>query len=181
MEFVLHLDRIPESGLDVVEAVPFDEVRELVSDQWLGFESPLDVTLRIERHGDAVSAMGRVRGRVVGACSRCAADVVCVLDEHFAAIFTGADDNDVKLGDGVSGAAAGGHEWYPIQGEAIDLTELFRDALTFGLPDYPRCAEGQCDPDVERYLVHEGDEEHKGAVDPRLAKLIELRERLKNS
>lgn len=180
MDFVLHLDRIPESGLDVVEAVPFDEVRSLVSDQWLGFEAPLAVTLRIERHGDAVSAMGRLQARIVGACSRCAADVVHVLDEHFAAIFTGADDNDVKLGDGVSGAAIGGHEWYPIQGDTIDLSEPFRDALALGLPDYPRCPEGTCDPEVERFLVREGDEEPK-TVDPRLAKLVELRERLKNS
>ena len=181
MDLVLSLDRIPDSGLDLVEDVPFAEVRDLVPEQWTGFDVPLCVTVRVERHGEAVSAMGRLVGRVQGLCSRCAAQVVQPIDEHFAAIFTAAESTDVKLGDGVSGAGQGGHEWYPIQGDAVDLSEPFRDALAFGLPDYPRCPEGQCDPGVERFLVSDDEEAPSKAVDPRLAKLVELRERMKDS
>jgi len=180
MDLVVSLDRIPESGLDLAEAVPFDEVRALLPEQWTGFEAPLQVTVRVERHGEAVSAEGRLRGRVLGLCSRCAAEVGHVIDERFAALFTAEDSTDVKLGDGVSGAALGGHEWYPVTGETVDLTEPFRDALAFSLPDYPRCPEGQCDPGVERFLVDDADERSPETVDPRLAKLIELRERMKD-
>jgi uncharacterized metal-binding protein YceD (DUF177 family) len=178
MDLVVALDRIPESGLDLAEAVPFAEVRELLSEQWTGFDGALQVTVRVERHGDAVSAMGRLQGRVLGLCSRCAAEVGQPLDERFAALFTAEDSTDVKLGDGVSGASAGG-EWYPLHGDAVDLTEPFRDALAFGLPDYPRCPEGQCDPGVERFLVRDDEEGRSETVDPRLAKLVELRERMK--
>jgi uncharacterized metal-binding protein YceD (DUF177 family) len=180
MDFVLSLERIPESGLDLTEAVSFDEVRELLPEQWTGLEAPLDLTLRIEHHGEAISLVGHLRGRLVGLCSRCAADVSHTLDERFAALFTAEDDNDVKLGDGFSGAEVGVHEWYPLRSGAVDLSEPFRDALALGVPDYPRCPEGHCDPAVERFLVQDEDERTK-EVDPRLAKLIELRERMKDS
>lgn len=180
--WVVPLDHIKEAGLDLSTALPFDAIRGALPDAWTSAEAPLGFTARLERHGDGVFARGRVQGRLLGTCSRCGADLTLDLDEGFAAAFTADEGHDLRFGDGLPGGGDGPLEWYAVREDAVDLEEPLRDALGLGLPDYPRCAEGACDPDVASFLLSEG-EPSVGAsptkgVDPRLAKLAELKDRL---
>ena len=184
-EWIVPLDHIKESGLDLSTSLPFDTIQGILPDAWTGAQGPVAFSVRLERHGDGVFAAARVHGRLLGSCGRCGADLEMDLDERYSVAYAPDEEHDLRFGDGLPGGGKGRIEWYPLREDALDLEEPLRDALGLGVTDYPRCAEGACDPDVARYLVSgdEGGEGHreKKGVDPRLAKLAEWKDKLSKS
>jgi len=177
MDWVLALDRIPESGLDIEARVPYSELKDLVTEQWRPLDDALELSLHLERHGKGVSGQWRLSAHLSFACSRCAEECEFELEREFAVAWAPEGTNEVAFGEGLEVDPELPPEWYPLEGEAIDLQLPFRDELAMALPEYPRCSEeckGLCPTCGKNW--NEGPctcQAHP--VDPRLGKLLDLK------
>ena len=173
MEFLVDIDRIPTKGLSLEGEISFEDLRPLLSEQWVGFDGTLSLTILIEVRGDGVFARGEFRATALAACSRCAADVAFDLHNTFVAAYAPEGKKDVQFEDGVLFDISKPPVWYPLPADKIDLLEPFEEALVFALPNYPRC---QDDCEIpEKWRAPDPDAE-SNTIDPRFQKLLEIRE-----
>ena len=148
---------------DVRRALRFDEPLHVGSTE-VPTGGEVDVDLLLESIAGGISASGHVRAGWTGECRRCLEEVHGTLEVLVAETFT----DVVQEG-----------ETYPIEGDAIDLSELARDAVLLDLPPAPLCREDCAGPVPERFEVTvEVDEEEppEPPRDPRWAALDVLRE-----
>jgi uncharacterized protein len=116
-------------------------------------ELPLEVDVVLERVPDGIVVQGSVEGSWRAQCSICLDDVESDFSISVRELF------EV---DPVEG------ETYPLEGEALDLGQLVRDAVVLELPLAPTCGDGDCRrDDVPRDVVVQ-------EPDPRWRALSEL-------
>jgi len=133
--------------------------------------------------GNDVIVTGRAETTLVVACSRCLEDVKVKVATELAVVMgeppEDVDPNadDVELADDDLG-----REY--LKGDEIELDDIVRDHLLLELPMQPRCAPPGCPEWVNSYLTSAEDaaaaaEKAKPAIDPRLAPLAGLKDKLK--
>jgi uncharacterized protein len=149
------LARRPGARQRIVAAGPLADVA-LSSARMTGDDVTAAVT--IESQGETVTVTGTARGRWVGECRRC--------------LETTGGDLEVQLSEVFEPHAVEG-ETYPLDGDALDLEPLLRDAFALALPLAPLCDEACAGPDPEAHPVGTGDAEP--AADPRWSALDSLR------
>jgi uncharacterized metal-binding protein YceD (DUF177 family) len=89
---------------------------------------------RLSRHGETVSAEGRLRARVTQSCVASGEPVEAAIDEEFRVDFrppAGRPDEEVELGEGELDVI-----FY--EGGSIDLGEAVAQSLALALDPYPR-------------------------------------------
>jgi DUF177 domain-containing protein len=149
------LARRPGAQQRIVAAGPLADVA-LSSARMTGDD--VTVAVPIESQGETVTVTGTARGRWVGECRRC--------------LETTGGDLEVQLSEVFEPHAVEG-ETYPLDGDALDLEPLLREAFALALPLAPLCDEACAGPDPEAHPVGTGDAEP--AADPRWSALDSLR------
>ena len=113
---------------------------------------PVTVDLRLDRISEGIVARGSVTAIWQADCSRCLTELSRPVSVHVDELFETDPVPD---------------ETYPIEGHAIDLDQLIRDAILLELPLAPHCEP----PCTVAGLTDADDDE---APDPRWAALSEL-------
>lgn len=181
MDPIVRIDHIPGRGLDIDEVLTSEAVADVLPEGWTCADPGLALSLRVERHGDGILARGRLSGRLDGACSRCAMDLSIPLEAVLVCAFANQDSGNLHFEDGMTFSGGEEPDWYPIDGETIDLGVAVGEQIVLAMPDYPRCRE-DCKGVCVSCGVNFNDtscscEEER--VDPRLRKLVEIRAKLK--
>ncbi len=133
MSVIVRIEDIPAEGLDVSVTLPGGA---------LGPEGVLPSgsirgEFHIARHGAQVLARGRVRGRVLVACSRCLSEAEALVDEAVSVEF-----RPLEEGGGGEHELAGGEldvEFY--RDGAIDMREFLTGQVRLALPMKPLCSD----------------------------------------
>jgi uncharacterized protein len=134
---VTELLRHPGTRREIHREVELEELRVSRSVVHAGALCAIDVTVEA-MVGEAISVHGVVAVDWTGECRRCLESVPGRLNAEVTEIF------EVHPTEG---------ETYPIEGEAIDLEPLVRDAILLSLPISPLCREDCLGPDPEAYPV----------------------------
>lgn len=176
---VINVRRIPDEGLVVEGEVPEGLWNE--RDDGIQLAGALRVSLRCNRSGDRVQVSGRVAGKARMQCARCLEPVEVGVDAVVEGLyFPGKPplaDESVSIGD--EGADEIYVGWY--DPPELDLLEEVRQVAVVSLPYRALCSEdcrGLC-PGCGANLNFEECTCGGGPPDPRLAKLAELRGKLK--
>lgn len=130
----------------------------------------VELTLSFESVQEGVWVHGTVKAEAVGACSRCLDEVRLDVEPAVEGLFVYPD----AMGDDDDEDAA---DVFEIDGDAIDLEELTRDAVVTSLPFIPLCAPGcpgLCDQCGARLADNPG--HAHDMIDPRWSALEGLTE-----
>ena len=155
---------------DRIDCCPGDEERAAIADR-LGLISldRFEAHVALDRDGEQVTAMGRVKARANQACVATGLPVPADIDEAFALAFVpaptgGSAEEEIELGEDDLDTIF--HD-----GARIELGDALTDTLALALDPYPR------HPDAEAQLKRAGilSEEEAGPF----AKLASLKDQLK--
>ena len=131
---------------------------------------PMDIELRLESVMEGVLASGTERGAATGACVRCLEDVEHQIDVEFQELFAypDRDAHHREVGDTED-------DQLVLDGDALDLEPVLRDAVVPTLPFQPVCREdcpGLC-VECGQPLADDPTHQHE-ILDPRWAALQSL-------
>ncbi|MGI9579124.1 MAG: YceD family protein [Microthrixaceae bacterium] len=139
---------------------------------------PAEVDVQLETVPDGVRVTGKVSFDWVGSCRRCLEVARGSATSEFEELFVDDPESWVATDDSEA------EEVHPIDAGWIDLTEVVRDGVLLGLPLAPLCRPDCDGPDPAKFPVGsgepqltdaDGDEEDDPPIDPRWAKLSEIR------
>lgn len=117
----------------------------------------IELDLVTEAVADGLIVEGRIGAPWEGECRRCLEAVEGTVTVAVRELFAEAGDPD---------------ETYAIDGDAIDLEPMVRDALMLNLPQLPLCREDCAGPAPDRYPARPASDDPR--IDPRWAGLAEL-------
>ncbi len=141
------------------------------------------LSLRLYQSGPDIIVSGTASAHLVVSCSRCLEDIDLPVQAELSIVMSeppeGMDPNaeiDVESEDL-------GREYF--QGDELIFDDIVRDQLLLELPMQPRCTDPPCPEWVKQYLTTAEEAEQleqkaKEKVDPRLAALQELSDKLKD-
>jgi uncharacterized protein len=155
---VSELRRRPGNRRRVERLVPLDGLAISTASVVAGEEGRLDVTL--ESLTDGVTATGSVRFRWEGPCRRCLEPTGGTIDAPIREVFADRPE---------------GGDVLAVEGDAVDLGPVVRDAVVLALPMAPLCRDDCPGPDPEHFPVVAAEESAEAPADPRWAALSELR------
>jgi len=115
-------------------------------------DASLDIHTEIEKSGRFIGIDSSVNGYVVVSCDRCLSDLKIPVQTEIRL--------SVKFGDGDGSADEGDREivMVPHDNAELDMSQIIYDYVCISVPVQKVHPEGECDPDVVRYLsFEEGD------------------------
>ena len=149
------LDSIGPEGKSLDLPLPAERVAAELAQVDAGYTpaGPIDMSGRLDLAGRALRFVGRLDGRVTGACRRCLEATEVTVDAPFELTLHAATDTRARpgrqgkdreeLGEGERAGSFGLDEADEdvYQGEELDLWPLLREQLLLALPDYLLCRE----------------------------------------
>lgn len=163
---VTELVRHPGTRLDVQRVVPAADLGELVvGASQIEPTTDVVVDLVLEAQPGTVVASGAVDTRWRGECRRCLEPVDGAVHAQLREVF----------GDGTEGEPEDG-DFYPLEGDQVDLEPLVRDAVLLNLPVAPLCGADCRGPVPDAFVdaAEDGSAAGERPPDPRWAALDDL-------
>ena len=120
------------------EGIELDLSEALASDSVLRPAGPVDVHLRIERHGSEVSVHGEIHGRVILQCCRCLKDFQ---REHSLGVDLHYHPSEEIEVEEVYEIPAEEADIGFYRDDELDITQLLREQMILSLPMKPLCTE----------------------------------------
>lgn len=138
--------------------------------------SPVDFDLRLEAVMEGVLVTGTATAALEGECVRCLEPVSDEIEARFQELYVYDDQGHTRRGSNT--AEEGDDETSRLEDDLLDLEPLLRDAVVLALPFQPLCEDdcpGLC-PECGARLADDPDHTHDAPVDPRWARLAELKQ-----
>lgn len=187
-EFVLRVLDLDAGGKEITFPVRTAWVREVLAGSDLradekGPEGSFE--MRADRTGRDILLTGRLRGSIVADCVRCLEDARIGVDTQVATLYSPAasgkhEKKKAETAEADVDPDEPDHEVF--SGEEIVLDDLVRQSLILEVPMQPLCDEA-CEgieiPEHVRPPADFGREEGAPDVDPRLAPLMKLAQKVK--
>ena len=133
----------------------------------------IELDLRLEAVMEGVLVSGSVRGRAVGECVRCLAEVVEDIDVDLQELYVYPERAQVAAEDGDDE-----EDVRELEGDLIDLEPALRDTVVPALPFRPVCSDdcpGLCPQCGVRLADPENAEHTHEVIDPRWAELDRMK------
>ena len=131
-------------------------------------ESPVELDLRLEAVMEGVLVTGTAHASLVGECARCLEPLTDEMTVDLQELYV-YEDHALPGEDDEVGT---------LKDDLVDLEPLLRDAVVLALPFQPLCQDdcpGLC-PECGARLADDPDHTHDAPVDPRWARLAELKQ-----
>ncbi|MFC5179145.1 YceD family protein [Nocardioides taihuensis] len=138
--------------------------------------APVELDLRLEAVMEGVLVTGTATAALEGECVRCLEPVSDEIEARFQELYVYDDQGHTHHGR--DKAEEGDDETSRLEDDLLDLEPLLRDAVVLALPFQPLCRDdcpGLC-PECGARLADDPDHTHDAAVDPRWARLAELKQ-----
>jgi uncharacterized protein len=138
--------------------------------------APVELDLRLEAVMEGVLVTGTATAALEGECVRCLEPVSDEVEARFQELYVYDDQGHHRHGSDT--AAEGDDETSRLEDDLLDLEPLLRDAVVLALPFQPLCTDdcpGLC-PECGARLADDPDHTHDAPVDPRWARLAELKQ-----
>jgi len=156
----VNVDRIPEEGLLLRASEASDRfpaLKDVDMEGDIGFESPIEVEIRLRWVSRFVAATGKLRTMVRLSCSRCLGSFIKGLSLPFEATYSeeapalesSGEEIDIEL-------TAESIDLFRFHGREIDLLEAIQEQVLLALPLRPLCREDcrglcpQCGADLNQ-------------------------------
>lgn len=170
----LNVHEIPEAGITLDGTLPAEWAAESLLDAYRA-ESPLTLTLEVERMGENVLVRGKAEVALAYECSRTLQPAQMVLKAPFAELFVEGEKHHHNLAEhDISSDDLEDEPWL-IENGKIDLEALVREALVLAQDPYPLAPgvarDGADDAPAETPLWSSG----AGEVDPRWERLKNIK------
>ena len=137
---------------------------------WIS-KADLSVTLEVEKKERLMDLMFHIEGDLISACDRCGEDTTISLDLDDLLVVKFAHETDLTDDEVV---------FIDDQEHHIEVSQFIYEFIMVGLPGRIVHPEGECDPEVEKYLEEaeeEGTEDEKNNdIDPRWEALKKLKQ-----
>jgi uncharacterized protein len=187
---------IDTAGLTVDAELPVPWLDEELRDAHATARAPGRVAVRLSRSGKDIVVRGRVRAAITVPCARCLDPAAIDVDTELSLLLQpvssvspadhGHKAADKKAADKKAADKEEEHEFSAgeadldtYDGETVALGDFVREAILLEVPNFPLCSEG-CPGIRPAAEPTPGDaSEPAGHLDPRLAPLAALREKLK--
>ena len=138
--------------------------------------APVELDLRLEAVMEGVLVTGTATAALEGECVRCLEPVSDEVEARFQELYVYDDQGHHRRGSDT--AAEGDDETSRLEDDLLDLEPLLRDAVVLAQPFQPLCEDdcpGLC-PECGARLADDPDHTHDAPVDPRWARLAELKQ-----
>ena len=138
--------------------------------------APVELDLRLEAVMEGVLVTGTATAALEGECVRCLEPVSDEIEARFQELYVYDDQGHTRHGSDT--AEEGDDETSRLEDDLLDLEPLLRDAVVLALPFQPLCEDdcpGLC-PECGARLADDPDHTHDAPVDPRWARLAELKQ-----
>lgn len=187
---------IDAAGISLDVALPPAWLDEQLRDAELTAAGPGRLTARLSRSGDEIVVRGRVGADVTAPCARCLGPTPIHIDTELSLLLEPSPAAaPPKAPRGRAAAEANGKKKpaaepeYEFQaheadldiydGETVVLDPFVREAVLLEIPNFPLCSE-TC-PGIGAAAPEPAEVEPAARIDPRLAPLAALRERVKDA
>jgi len=136
--FDIHIDEIPQAGLDLDSPLPEGWLASHLGSAYRPSGKAESIKAHIQREGDNVLLTASLDAEVGCECSRCADPLSFRLDLSLKALFVPADASHIHLED-LDLNADGLEGMYEYSSRTFSIEPPLAEAVVFALEDYPLC------------------------------------------